>query len=129
MIRTAIWSLAWFITGVMAGRHLIPRKQNKNRSRNSKSKRSPGKSGVSELYVGNLPYGCSERDVRKMFSRYGQVTSVRLIKNRSNGKSKGFGFVEMPNSDIPAAVKALSGKPMKGRKLVVNEARSRARKR
>jgi RNA recognition motif-containing protein len=129
MIQTATLSLAWFITGVVAGRHLMPQKRKKS----NRSKRAPGggggRSGVSELYVGNLPYGCSERELRKMFSRHGQVVSVRLIKNRSNGKSKGFGFVEMPDSDVPGAVKALSGKPMKGRKLVVNEAKSRARRR
>ncbi len=121
-------SLAWFLAGLLAGRRLAPAKKKSKRDRRP-SGRQEGRRGTSEVYVGNLPYGCTERDLRKMFSSYGQVSSVRLIKNRSNGKSKGYGFVEMPSSDIPAAVKALSGKPMKGRKLVVNEAKSRARSR
>lgn len=124
MTNVAMLSLAWFVTGVLAGRMLSTPKKSPKRSAR---RRSPGGRSTSEVYVGNLPYGYTERDIRKLFSPHAQVAGVRLIKNRANGKSKGYGFVEMPNSDIPAAIKALSGRAMKGRKLVVNEAKSRAR--
>jgi RNA recognition motif-containing protein len=81
-----------------------------------------------ELYVGNLSYDLSEKELTKAFSAYGKVLSVRIIKNKFNNRSKGYGFLEMatqPGSD--KAVKAMHGKEVKGRKLVVNEARSRSR--
>ena len=63
-----------------------------------------------------------------IFDKYGKVSSARIIKNKFNGKSKGFGFVEMPDaSEAEAAVQALNGKDVQGRKLVVNEAKSRSR--
>ena len=86
-------------------------------------------SDVVEMYVGNLSYNVSEKDLRGEFEPYGEVVSVRIIKNRFNGKSKGFGFVEIAGrNDASQAVRALNGKDIKGRKVVVNEAKSEARK-
>lgn len=76
------------------------------------------------IYVGNLPFGVSEDDVRQAFAAYGTVSSVSIIKDHDTGQSRGFGFVEMPDSaEGQAAINALNSKPLKGRPLKVNEAR------
>jgi RNA recognition motif-containing protein len=78
------------------------------------------------IYVGNLPFGVSEDDVRQAFAAYGTVSSVSIIKDHETGQSRGFGFVEMTESaEGTAAIAALNGKPLKGRALKVNEARPR----
>ncbi len=78
------------------------------------------------IYVGNLPFGVSEDDVRQAFAAYGTVSSVSIIKDHETGQSRGFGFVEMPEAaEGTAAIAALNGKPLKGRALKVNEARPR----
>lgn len=97
--------------------------------RSSGDSSSSGSSGEAvEMYVGNLSYEVTERDLTKAFGEHGNVESVRIIKNRTNGKSKGYGFVEVTGSDAAqSAVEALNGREFKGRKMVVNEAKSRAR--
>ena len=81
-----------------------------------------------ELYVGNLPYKTTERELGAMFGKFGKVLSVRLIKNKANGKSRGYGFVEMAgHAAADKAANAMSGADVKGRKLVVNEAKSQSR--
>ena len=81
--------------------------------------------GSIEIYVGNLSYDLTEDQLRKEFEAYGKVNSARIITNRYNGKSKGFGFVHMPNrAEVDAAVKALSDKEILGRKLKCNEAKN-----
>lgn len=81
-----------------------------------------------ELYVGNLSYDMTEPELKKTFGAYGDVLSVRIIKNKFNDRSKGYGFVEMAvQAGADKAVKAMHGKEIMGRKLVVNEARSRSR--
>lgn len=81
-----------------------------------------------ELYVGNLNYDLKSKDLNSAFEKYGKVDSVRIIKNRMNGKSKGYGFVHMVNrSEARAAIKAMNGSDLRGRKIVVNEARSNSR--
>ena len=78
------------------------------------------------IYVGNLPYGVTDEDLRDTFSNHGQVESARVITDRDSGRSKGFGFVEMPsNSEAEAAIQALNGQDMQGRVLTVNESRPR----
>jgi len=78
------------------------------------------------IYVGNLPYGVTDEDLRDSFSNHGQVESARVITDRDTGRSKGFGFVEMPsNSEAEAAIQALNGQDMQGRVLTVNESRPR----
>jgi cold-inducible RNA-binding protein len=81
------------------------------------------------LYVGNLSYDLSEADLTRTFEEYGQVESVRLITDRDTGRPRGFGFVEM--SDKKAGLDAIEGlndKEIAGRRLVVNEARPKARR-
>jgi len=80
-----------------------------------------------EIYVGNLSYDMTEAHLRKEFERYGVVKSARIITNRFNNKSKGFGFIEMPNRpEAEAAVKALHDADILGRKLRVNEAKNKS---
>ena len=81
-----------------------------------------------ELYVGNLSYDLSEKALMKVFSAHGKVLSARIIKNKFNNRSKGYGFIEMASSGgAKKAVAAMHGNEVDGRKLVVNEARSRSR--
>jgi RNA recognition motif-containing protein len=81
------------------------------------------------IYVGNLSYGMSEDELREAFSAYGDVSSVKILSDRETGRSRGFGFVEMPNqSEGEAAVTQLNGKELGGRTLRVNEARPRERR-
>jgi len=81
--------------------------------------------GSIEIYVGNLSYDMTEDQLRKEFEAYGKVNSVRLITNRFNGKSKGFGFVQMPNrAEADKAVAALNDKEIMGRKMKCNEAKN-----
>lgn len=78
------------------------------------------------IYVGNLSYDTTEADLRTAFSAHGEVESVRLITDRDSGRSKGFGFVEMPDEGAArAAIDALNGTEMQGRAIKVNEARPR----
>ncbi len=81
----------------------------------------------SRLYVGNLPFSASEEAIRELFAQDGRgVTEVKLITDRDTGRPRGFGFVEMGNSeDAEAAISALNGFSMDGRPLTVNEARER----
>ena len=81
--------------------------------------------GSIEIYVGNLSYDLTEDQLRKEFEAYGTVNSARIITNKYNGKSKGFGFVHMPNrAEADAAVAALNDKDILGRKLKCNEAKN-----
>jgi RNA recognition motif-containing protein len=78
------------------------------------------------IYVGNLPYGLDRDELRNVFSAYGEVASARIVMDRETNKSKGFGFVEMPDdAQAKAAIEALNGSEISGRKAVVNEARPR----
>ncbi|MBI3733525.1 MAG: RNA-binding protein [Chloroflexi bacterium] len=80
----------------------------------------------SKLYVGNLPYGISEDDLRELFGQAGQIKEVALIMDRETGRSKGFGFVEMTTqADAEKAIKMFNDHDMNGRRLVVNIARPR----
>jgi RNA recognition motif-containing protein len=81
------------------------------------------------IYVGNISHGSSEDEIRSAFVTYGEVESVRLITDRETGRSKGFGFVEMPKNDqAQAAIAGLNGTELGGRKLTVNEARPREKR-
>ena len=81
--------------------------------------------GSVEIYVGNLSYDMTEEQLKKEFEAYGKVNMALLITNRYNGKSKGFGFVQMPNRDeAEKAVAALNDKEVQGRKIKCNEAKN-----
>lgn len=78
------------------------------------------------IYVGNLPYETTQEDIRKNFEAFGTVESVNIIQDRETGRSKGFGFVVMPdNAQGQAAIAALNDKDLGSRKMKVNEARPR----
>ncbi len=77
-----------------------------------------------EIYVGSLPYNVTEDDLKEAFTAFGAVSSVRLVSDKLSGKSKGFGFVEMPdNSEADAAIAALNESDFKGRDIKVNQAK------
>ena len=81
--------------------------------------------GSIEIYVGNLSYEMTEAQLRAEFEAFGKVNSARLITNKFNGKSKGFGFVQMPNADeVEAACAALDDKEILGRKMKCNVAKN-----
>jgi cold-inducible RNA-binding protein len=76
------------------------------------------------LYVGNLLFDVTENELKELFEPFGQVTEIRLIMDKFSGKSKGFGFIEMPSKDEALkAIEALNGKDVKGRAMTVNEAK------
>jgi len=76
------------------------------------------------IYVGNLNYDVTDDELRETFGEFGEVASADVIKDKFNGQSKGFGFVDMPDNDqAQQAIKELNGKLVKGRNLTVNEAR------
>lgn len=77
------------------------------------------------IYVGNLSYNASDTELKTMFEAYGTVNSVKIVRDRDTGRSRGFAFVEMQDSDGANAIAALNGKDLSGRNLVVNEARPR----
>ena len=76
-----------------------------------------------KLYVGNLSYTTTDATLNELFSPFGQVESARVITDRDSGTSKGFGFVEMSNSDANKAMGALNGREIDGRAIRVNEAK------
>jgi RNA recognition motif-containing protein len=80
------------------------------------------------LYVGNLPFNATEAELRALFERHGAVQSCSVIIDRETGRSRGFGFVEMDDSGAEAAIRALDGADMSGRRLRVNEAHERERR-
>ena len=78
------------------------------------------------IYVGNLAFTTTDHDLRQLFEPYGVVDEIRVIIDRDTGRSKGFGFVEMPNSTTAkTAIAGLQGKELEGRTLTVNEAKPR----
>ena len=78
------------------------------------------------LYVGNLSWGVTSDDLRAAFAPFGEVGSAQVIMDKMTGKSRGFGFVEMPNAEQgQAAINGVNGKDVKGRPLRVNEAQPR----
>ena len=82
----------------------------------------------SRLYVGNLPFSADEHSVRELFAQDGrEVAEVKMITDRESGRPRGFGFVEMGNSEhADTAISALNGYSMDGRELTVNEAKERS---
>jgi len=78
------------------------------------------------IFVGNIPYTTTGDDLSELFGEFGEVNDARVITDRGTGRSKGFGFVDMPNdSDANEAMKSLNGSDFNGRPLTVNEARPR----
>ncbi len=78
-----------------------------------------------KIYVGNLPFSSTDDEVRALFATYGEVLSCALPTDRDTGRPRGFGFVEMDDSNASQAIGALNGTEFGGRTLTVNEARPR----
>ena len=79
---------------------------------------------MKKIFVGNFSFSTTEADLRQWFAPYGSVDSATVVTDRDNGRSRGFGFVEMPNnSEADTAITALNGRDSGGRALTVNEAR------
>jgi RNA recognition motif-containing protein len=79
------------------------------------------------IYVGNLSFETTDETIREAFESFGQVTSARVIKDKENGQSRGFGFVEMPGqSQAQTAIRSLNGRELQGKQMSVKEARPRA---
>jgi RNA recognition motif-containing protein len=80
-----------------------------------------------KIFIGSLSYNVTEDDLRQAFEAFGQVASANVIKDKQSGRSKGFGFVEMPvQPEAQSAIAALNGQALKGRTITVNEARPHA---
>ena len=78
------------------------------------------------IFVGNLAFNSTDQDIRQLFEPYGVVDTINIITDRYTGQSRGFGFVEMPDSAAAkAAIQGLQAKELGGRTLTVNEARPR----
>ena len=78
------------------------------------------------IYIGNISFNATADDIRQLFEQYGTVEKVTVITDRDTGRSRGFGFVEMPNSsEARSAIEGLHGTAVHGRALTVNEARPR----
>ena len=79
-----------------------------------------------EIFVGNLSYASTEDDLRQLFDAFGAVERVNIVTDRETGRSRGFGFVAMPNEDEARdAVEGLNGTQLQGRTLTINQARPR----
>lgn len=76
------------------------------------------------IYVGNLSWNLKDQDLQNLFASHGEVSSAKIVLDKFTNRSKGFGFVEMPNDDqAQAAISALNGSEVDGRNIVVNESR------
>ncbi|HVW98405.1 MAG TPA: RNA-binding protein [Mucilaginibacter sp.] len=80
------------------------------------------------IFAGSLPFTLQEADLRQLFEAYGEVTTVKIINDRETGRSKGFGFVEMPDDEAAQqAIDALNGSEVKGRSIAVSQAEEKKR--
>ena len=81
---------------------------------------------MKKIYVGNLSFSSNDQDLAGMFREFGEVTSASVVMDRETGRSRGFGFVEMPDDNAAMqAIQGVNGKEVDGRTLNVNEARPR----
>lgn len=104
---------------------VTPLLNNSSAEATDQSSTDDSNSDVKTLYVGNLPYRANEAAVRELFSNYGTVESVRLMKDKHTGKRRGFGFVEMSANDLDKAIEALNDAEFQQRTLKVREAKER----
>ena len=81
-----------------------------------------------KIYVGNLPWSIDDSGLNALFAEFGAVESANVVTDRDSGRSRGFGFVEMANSDAQAAIAKLNGQTVDSRELRVNEAQSKPRR-
>lgn len=109
---------------------IISNSSNKLNSDNPTSNTKTAKSNLETktIYVGNLPYRANESAIKELFEKYGDVQSVRLLKDRQTGKRRGFGFVEMDDDSATKAINALNESEFQQRTLKVREAKERPEK-
>lgn len=81
--------------------------------------------GFQRVYIGNLPWRANEGDIRGLFERFGEVKTIRLVVDRETQRSKGFAFVDIPESAVQVAIKELNSSSFQGRQIIVSEARTR----
>ena len=137
MMKMAAVALGGFVVGFVVAKAFCrrggnsyskakgPARREQARKPNPAPVRQPIPAGSVEIYVGNLSYAMTEADLRKTFGEFGAIDSVRIVTNRYNDKSKGFGFVVMPNRpEAEKAIAALDEKEVMGRKMKVNEAQN-----
>lgn len=80
-----------------------------------------------KLFVGSLPWSVTDRTLEETFEKYGTIISAKIIMDRTTGKSRGFGFVEMSNvNEAKSAISSLNNSELMGRNIVVNEANARS---
>lgn len=124
-MKEIVFAIAGLAAGFAAGYFLGRKGSRRAKPKKAEKKFKPLAPGSVEIYVGNLSYETTEEYLRKEFEKFGAVASVRIITNRFNNKSKGFGFIEMPNrAEAEKAIAALNDSEMQGRKLHINEARN-----
>lgn len=75
---------------------------------------------MKRIYIGNMNFSTTEESIKNLFSKYGTVDSVEIIKDKYTEQSKGFGFVEMSDDDAEKAISSLNGKDFEGRRIRVN---------
>ncbi len=81
------------------------------------------------IYIGQLPYTVTEDEIKQLFSEFGEIESLNLVKDRFSGQSKGFGFIDMPNnSEADKAIKALNKTMLNGREIKVNQVEQRKKR-
>lgn len=80
---------------------------------------------IKTLFVGNLPWSATQEDLQRLFEPHAEVIAARIATDRETGRSRGFGFVEVPADQAEAAIAAVNGRNFGGRPLTVNEARPR----
>ncbi|MBM2816656.1 MAG: hypothetical protein HW421_3418 [Ignavibacteria bacterium] len=78
-----------------------------------------------KLYVGNLPNSMTEDELTAEFKEYGEIQSLKIITDRETGRSRGFGFIEMPDSSAQSAIEGLNNKDMQGRSITVSIAQEK----
>jgi RNA recognition motif-containing protein len=110
------------------------RRERERTFRNESGAKGPGSRAMTrtialnkKLYVGNIPFTCTEAELGDLFGQHGTVTSVKVITDRETGRPRGFAFVEMDAEGAQAAMRALDGSQMGGRPMRVNEAMERER--
>lgn len=85
---------------------------------------------MKRIYIGNLNFKTTEENLTEKFAQFGEITSATIIKDKTSGLSKGFGFVEMPNDDeVEKAIAGLKGKDIDGRKVRVSIAEDKPKRR
>jgi RNA recognition motif-containing protein len=78
------------------------------------------------LYVSNLGFQVTDEELKSMFSKFGEVTSAKVIMDRETGRSRGFGFVEMPDKEAENAIKEIDGTHSEGRTISVSKAKAKS---